>query len=699
VGKPPWRELAVAWVHLAVLWAFAFAQPLFQVLEDSPEFFVARGNTGTDVLLLAFGLILVPPTVLVAVELALLAWPPLRRLAHLIFVGSLAAALALQLLKGVADGPTAVLVLLALAIGACFLLAYDRSRGVPATLTVLAPAPILFLVLFLTSGVSELFRSDDDVPVRGDVRAGAPVVMLVLDEFSVELLMDEQRRIDATRFPNFAALARSATWYRNATTISDHTTDAVPGLLSARYPTTDDLPIASDYPHNLFTLLGGAYAMTNVDEPATDLCPERVCGERSREPAADRLVALGKDLTIVSLHKLVPRGLQHRLPAVDTAFGNFAGGGDAAASTAAPGREATVPERAFDDRISQFERFVQGIKAGGARSNVSFLHVLLPHTPWQYLPSGQRYLTGTDELPGIEVGHWPASNPAPGRLAYQRTMLQAGYTDRLLGRLVRRMRSQGVWDSSLLVLAADHGISFRPGASRRSAVGESAPDVAGMPLFIKLPQQRRGAIDDGRATTADILPTVADALGIDLRWHTDGASLLEAARSTAPVSVSMFPSRKRTTMSLQQYVSGRDTEVEEMRERLGDEHGWDAVYALGTDGDLFGTPVETLEASPLNGARAQFDDAGAFASVDPDGGLVPAFVRARLSGPIESGQRLAVAVNGTVRGVTQSFDSNGQVRLGAMVPPDSFNAGKNDVRVYAISGEGEARRLQPIAAG
>ena len=39
------RELLLAWLHLAVLWSLAFAQPLFDILADSPEFFVARGNT------------------------------------------------------------------------------------------------------------------------------------------------------------------------------------------------------------------------------------------------------------------------------------------------------------------------------------------------------------------------------------------------------------------------------------------------------------------------------------------------------------------------------------------------------------------------------------------------------------------------------------------------------------------------------
>ncbi len=51
-----------------MLWSFAVAQPLFDLLGDGPEFFVARGNTRGDILLLAFGLTLLPPLVLIAVE-------------------------------------------------------------------------------------------------------------------------------------------------------------------------------------------------------------------------------------------------------------------------------------------------------------------------------------------------------------------------------------------------------------------------------------------------------------------------------------------------------------------------------------------------------------------------------------------------------------------------------------------------------
>ena len=58
-------ELLLAWVHIGVLWAFAISKPLFDVLAESPDFFVARGNTGGDIVLFALGITLVPPTALV----------------------------------------------------------------------------------------------------------------------------------------------------------------------------------------------------------------------------------------------------------------------------------------------------------------------------------------------------------------------------------------------------------------------------------------------------------------------------------------------------------------------------------------------------------------------------------------------------------------------------------------------------------
>ena len=54
-----------------------------------------------------------------------------------------------------------------------------------------------------------------------------------------------------------------------------------------------------------------------------------------------------------------------------------------------------------------------------------------------------------------------------------------------------------------------------------------------MPLFIKLPGQRRGRIISRPVRTIDLLPTIADVLGIRIPWHVDGRSLLRTARPEA----------------------------------------------------------------------------------------------------------------------------------------------------------------------
>jgi hypothetical protein len=690
------RELLLAWVHLTVLWSFAVAQPLFDVLADSPEFFVARGNTSGDIALLAFGLVLIPPTLMVAAEAALFALPRVRGVLHLLFVGALTTAIAMQVFKSWTVGPGIPLTVVALACGVGAALLYARTRAAPSVLTVLAPAPLLFLFLFLVmSPVADLFKSDADVAVRHDVRASAPVVLIVFDEFSVETLMQPGGGIDATRFPNFAALATSATWFRNATTVSDHTTDAVPAVLSGRYPGEDALPTAADHPHNLFTLLGGAYSMRNVTEPATDLCPSRLCSQATRPPRFDRLESLGKDLTIVGLHRVLPQRLAAELPAVNQGFGNFAAQGRDAPAGAG---SAAIPGLAFEDRPAQFERFIAGID-GDQPHSVSFIHVLLPHTPWQYLPSGQRYTPPEgEEVPGVDANGVWTEDPVLPQQAFQRGLLQLGYVDRLLGRVVRRLRSEGIYDDALLILTADHGISFRPGSSRRTAVDTPAPDVLGVPLFVKTPDQREGSVDDRHATTADILPTVADVLGAELRWATDGTSLLGFPRPPAePVTVSIFPTRERVSVPFADYVKRRDEEVGAMRFRAGPATGWAGVYAMGADSDLFGRAVAELSSGPASGMRVALDHAHAYESVDPAGVEVPSFVEGTISGAPAPRQRIAVAVNGVVRGVASTYDSDGERRFGAIVPAAAFRRGRNEVAVFAVTGAGESRRLRPLA--
>ena len=68
---------------------------------------------------------------------------------------------------------------------------------------------------------------------------------------------------------------------------------------------------------------------------------------------------------------------------------------------------------------------------------------------------------------------------------------------------VSRLRRTGLYDRTLVVVMADHGVSFRPGNCRRRVTRTNFADLASIPLFIKAPTQRKGRIDDRPATSVD----------------------------------------------------------------------------------------------------------------------------------------------------------------------------------------------------
>ena len=170
-----------------------------------------------------------------------------------------------------------------------------------------------------------------------------------------------------------------------------------------------------------------------------------------------------------------------------------------------------------------------------------FLHLLEPHVPWGLLPSGRRYNDGS-VIEGITDDWQPGSyerwRDDPGLVdqGIQRHLLQVGAVDRFMGQLLDRLHESGVYDRALIVVTADHGVSFRPGGWRRHAMPSNVADIAGVPVFVKYPGEKHGRVDPRHAKTIEILPTIADVLGVQLPWTVDGRSLTEP-QVTRPVTV------------------------------------------------------------------------------------------------------------------------------------------------------------------
>jgi hypothetical protein len=671
-------------LHLLVLWAFAVAQPLFDLLGKTPEFFVVRGSKATDIVVFALVLALVPPLALWLAELALAAVAErAAAAAHLVFVAALASVVAVQVVRKPVHATVAVFVLAAL-VGIAFAAMYARTRAVPLFLTVLAPVPLVFLGLFLArSPIEKLEGTAKALSIPAPAR-NPPVVVLILDEFPITSLMDASRHVDAVRFPSFGALARTSTWYRNATTVHEHTTEAVPAIMTGQAPKQDALPLAKDHPDSIFTLLATRYGM-DVFESVTQICPESICARRT-EPFGSRMRSLADDLEVVYGHLVLPKPLEARLPSVSNTWRGFNeeshGDGQAEHSPLVVRNpkqiDVEVGRQMWQDQRFLFDRWASGV-APAAKPTLHLLHVLMPHYPWRYLPNGKQYGASLG-IDGLNGDVW-TDDPWLVEQGWQRHLFQVGFTDRLLGDLMRRLQANGIWDRALVVVVADHGVSFVPGAHRRSVDAGNLPDIASVPLFVKYPGERRARIDDKSADTTDVVPTIADVLGIRVPYRLAGISL-RSRRQHADVDVHEREGGEVVGRSSAVHVAKYTTLARQLA--LFGSGSWAKVYDVGPHRELLGRRVSAL---PVRAGRGSvsIDGASLFRSVDPRSALSPGHVTGGVSG-VHGTVDLAVAVNGKIAAVTHTVEVEGETHFGAFVPDTAFRPGANSVEVYAVRG-------------
>ena len=673
-------------LHLTALWSIAVAQPIFEVVKRSPEFFVAHDARPTDLPALAAFLCLGVPAgwVLLTHLVGLRCGWRWRRRAAATLIGGLAGAVALAALKplgGESYGVPAAVVLITASAGAG---AYLRFPPVRLFVSFLAPAIVVVPAAFLLSpGVGRVLAPADEIGALDGVSFAStpPVVVVVFDQFQLAALLDSAGNIDGATFPNFAALADDATWFRNASAVAEMTIHALPPVVTGRYPSRGRLPVAADHPENLFTLLGSRYRL-HVEEPLTELCPESLCPS-GRPGFGARLSGVLRDLAIVYPRVLLPDGLVASLPPVNQTWNDFAA--NAAKQTV---HDRWLSARA-EDRRAPADRFIESITAAGPA--LHFLHLLLPHEPWTYLPTGQQFTFQRHSV-GLRDGKWVEDSWAAA-LNYQRYLLQMGYADTLLGKLVARLREVGIYDDALIVVTADHGASLRPGMSFRRPSESTFEEIAAVPLFLKRPGQRRGAVSDANVEVVDIVPTIAAELGATLPWIADGANALEAARTPRPTKV-MFFDRARKRMEAPGDL--RRALIEGAARKfswLGTGNPLDVPTPEGRYGELIGRAVDPLRDVRPATVEVVVDAQPRMQEVDPDADFIPAHITGAVVGKRDGLPTpvLAIAVNGTVAAVTRpySFPVMGRrAAWEAIVHPRWFVPGANTLEVLEVREHG-----------
>lgn len=699
----PWPSLLVRGLQLAALWSIAVVWPLFDVLRNEPDFFVARGNTAGDIILYSLIHVFLPPLVMVGIEaLADLASRRAGRIVHLAFIGLLVAVFALQFTKNLLPTLTSLSILLALAIGGLFALLYARQAAVRSVLTWLSPAPLVVLVLFLfLSPISDiLFPAEGQARVVDDKGNGTPVFLIVFDEAPAATLMNRSELVNAARFPNFGALARTSTWYRNNTTVADGTISGVPAILSGQRPADRPSPTRT-YPQSVYTLLASGYDITNV-EPMTRVCPRTICPVRVRSQEADaggsRLLTLINDLTVVERKVLYPPELADRLPAVDTNFEDFSGEIDFSLK---PGQYPEGRDARFGDNepiageskanriLARSAKLAETIDKPRTRPPLFVLHLEIPHVPWRFEKNGAQYPIAENKVPGLTDGTWD-DNRYLVDLGLQRFLLQTQYADSILGSLVSDIKASGLWDRSLVIVTTDHGATFQTGMARRSINRTNFAEMANTPLFVKYPGQKEGKISDSATRSIDIVPTIAKVTGIETGWKYEGRPL-DSKFPEKEVTVRSSEERGPVSYPLEKMLAERRVIVDRWTRLFPG--GTASLYRVGPNQELIGRQAAPLETAPGK-ATARIAGRSLYEKITPGSGVLPFNVAGRISG-LGAGRPLAVSVNGKVAAVGESYNTPDGIRFGILVPPETMTrSSKAEVTVYQVT-DG---RLRPLGS-
>jgi hypothetical protein len=278
--------------------------------------------------------------------------------------------------------------------------------------------------------------------------------------------------------------------------------------------------------------------------------------------------------------------------------------------------------------------------------------------------------------------------------AWQRHLLQVGYTDKLLGKFIKRLRRVGLWDKALVIVTPDHGISFRGGDLRRRPTHKNLAELGFTPLFVKYPGEQDGKVVDSHVSTLDILPTIADVLGIKIPWHVDGTSALSGGSGSSVVDVAGV--RESYTAALAQ----RRASLERQLSLFGS-GDWGPQFAgTGPYRGLVGKGVSSLAVATAPVGAAKVDALGSrlLRRFRRGSALVPSPLAGTLSG-VRPGAPLAVALNGRISAVSVAYRNpgGGPVRFSALAGEHAFRTGRNAVRVFVLGGSPSRPTLQAVA--
>jgi sulfatase-like protein len=341
---------------------------------------------------------------------------------------------------------------------------------------------LMFLWRCFQSGFSEdpsqnvNFRKDDKLH---------PILFLVFDELSLQRIMKDGE-INRELFPNFASLASDSVWFQNAMTNHFETAEALPTILTGRVTPA----VGSS---NIFDLLGTQYRINVMETDMgfeSDVCRDRKWKGECR--SAGTFVAKDPIYSFKFIR--------------DVAYGYFLEGGLEKHVLFTPQYHMTLKD--------ELEFVLQNINTN-QNAQMIYWHISIPHSPFIFSNDGRL------------VDRAPTYFPLPGtplRVNFDQAVAkyieQVRFSDMVLGKILNRLKSQGVYKDTVIFMMSDHGL--RVWNDLYNHVNETAR----VPVFLHAPglTPSKSTID---FQLMDVVPTLLDVIGRPIKsTDFDGISAL-----------------------------------------------------------------------------------------------------------------------------------------------------------------------------
>ncbi|MCH7997958.1 MAG: sulfatase-like hydrolase/transferase [Chloroflexi bacterium] len=365
-------------------------------------------------------------------------------------------------------------------------------RGLAMFFAYMSPVAIVMTVLIpsqVPTGESLPETYGQEVVTASRSESQPAVFVLVFDELGYDVLLDDGK-VDAESFPNIAALAEDGVWFTNATTNNYWSLFVLPTIID---PVKS---LAERFDIRLYT------QFRFVEQRYVKACGEvMTCRGYGYLTENDQLRVAG-NLALRSFYQATPKPVEW---AISRPMGWLLDRlGWAYPSVDSQGFH-TLTKR-------QFDVFLDDITGRDALGRIHVLHLLLPHHPFAFSGEGNALSNGCSCAAGQDF------QPEKYRQ-------QSMYVDVLVGRLMDKLKREGIYDEAVIVLTGDHG-------PRPYVPGPQAPledSIARVPLVIRAPGLG-SSVSDVDYQHIDFGPTLMDILGLPPISDAEGVSAFSEER-------------------------------------------------------------------------------------------------------------------------------------------------------------------------